>query len=66
MPSGAVAGGIYGVIAAISFVFPFKPALQALDSAVNGSAAIGWPLLHLLVLLAAFAGLARLGLRRAE
>lgn len=66
VPSGAVAGGIYDVISVVSFVFPFKPALQALDSAVNGSSAIGWPLLHLLVLLAAFATLARLGLRRAE
>ena len=37
VPSGAVAHGLYDVIAAISFVFPFKAALQALDAAVNGA-----------------------------
>ena len=51
----------------ISFVFPFKAALQALDAAVNGaSPAIGGPLLHLAVLTVLFGVLARLALRRAE
>jgi hypothetical protein len=55
------------VIAAISFVFPFKAALQALDAAVNGSSpAIGLTLVHLAVLTVAFAALARLGLRHVE
>ncbi len=35
VPAGAVAGGLYDVIRAISLVFPFKAALQALDAAVN-------------------------------
>ena len=55
------------MIGAISFVFPFKAALQALDAAVNGaSPAIGLPLVHLAVLAAVFGALARLGLRHAE
>jgi hypothetical protein len=52
------------VISAISFVFPFKAALQALDAAVNGaSPSLGGPLVHLAVLSAAFGALARVGLR---
>jgi hypothetical protein len=51
----------------VSFVFPFKAALQALDAAVNGaSPSIGLPLVHLAVLTLAFGALARAGLRRAE
>ncbi len=67
VPAGAVAGGLYDVIRVISFVFPYKAALQALDAAVNRSApSLGISLVHLLVLTAAFGAVARLGLRRAE
>jgi ABC-type Na+ efflux pump permease subunit len=67
VPAGSVSGGFYDAIAAISFVFPFKAALQALDAAVNGaSPAIGLTLVHLAVLTVAFAALARLGLRHVE
>jgi ABC-2 type transport system permease protein len=67
VPAGAVSGGFYDAIGAISFLFPFKAALQALDAAVNGaSPAIGLSLVHLAVLAAAFAGLARVGLQRVE
>jgi hypothetical protein len=67
VPAGSVSAGFYDVIAAISFVFPFKAALQALDAAVNGaSPAIGLTLVHLAVLSVAFAALARLGLRHIE
>jgi ABC-type multidrug transport system permease subunit len=67
VPAGAVSGGFYDAIGAISFVFPFKAALQALDAAVNGaSPAIGLPLVHLAALAAGFAALARVGLRHAE
>jgi ABC-2 family transporter protein len=67
VPSGSVSGGFYDVISAISFVFPFKAALQALDTAVNGAApAIGLALLHLAVLAGAFGALARVGLREVE
>jgi ABC-2 type transport system permease protein len=67
VPAGAVSSGFYDAIAVISFLFPFKAALQALDAAVNGaSPAIGLALVHLAVLSLAFAALARLGLRHAE
>jgi ABC-type transport system involved in cytochrome c biogenesis permease component len=67
VPAGAVAGGLYDAIRAISLVFPYKAALQALDAAVNRSSpGLGISLVHLLVLMALFGALARLGLRRVE
>lgn len=67
VPAGAVGHAFYDAIKVISFVFPFKPALQALDAAVNDSSpSIGGPLLHLAGLAVAFGALARLALRRAE
>jgi ABC-2 type transport system permease protein len=67
VPSGSVSGGFAGAIDAISFVFPFKAALEALDTAVNGATpAIGLSLLHLAVLAGVFAAFARLGLNSAE
>ncbi len=67
VPAGSVSSGFYGVIAAVSFAFPFKAALQALDAAVNGaSPSLGVSLAHLLGLTIVFGALARLGLRRAE
>jgi ABC-type transport system involved in cytochrome c biogenesis permease component len=67
VPAGAVAGGLYDAIRAISLVFPYKAALQALDAAVNRSSpGLAISLVHLAVLTAFFAVLARFGLRRAE
>ncbi len=67
VPAGAVAGGVYDAIRAISLVFPYKAALQALDAAVNRSSpGLGVSLAHLLALTALFAVLARLGLSRTE
>jgi ABC-type transport system involved in cytochrome c biogenesis permease component len=67
VPSGAVAGGLYDAISAISFAFPYKSSLQALDAAVNGSSpGVAISALHALALGLAFAALAWLGLRRAE
>ena len=63
VPSGAVAASLFDVINVISGLFPFKPALRALDGAINGGE-IGLPLLHLLALTVAFAVLARLSMRR--
>ncbi len=66
VPAGSVARGLYDAIGAISFVFPFKAALQALDAAVNRSApSLAVSLAHLTVLTVVFAALARVGLRRA-
>jgi ABC-type multidrug transport system permease subunit len=64
VPSGAVAGGLYDVIRVISALFPFKPALQALDAAINDTGDLAGPLLHLLALTVAFGAIARLALRR--
>jgi ABC-2 type transport system permease protein len=67
VPAGSVAHGLYDVIGAISFVFPFKASLQALDAAVNRSSpSIGISLVHLAGLTILFGGLARVGLRRLE
>jgi len=67
VPAGSVAHGFYEAIGVVSFVFPFKAALQALDAAVNNAApTLGGSLLHLLVLTALFGALGALGLRRAE
>jgi ABC-type multidrug transport system permease subunit len=64
VPSGAVAPALYDAIRAISALFPFKPALDALDAALNDSGGLAVPLLHLAALSAAFGLLARLALRR--
>jgi ABC-type transport system involved in multi-copper enzyme maturation permease subunit len=67
VPSGSVSHGLYDAIAAISFVFPFKAALQALDAAVNGaSPGLGISVVHLFGLILLFGALARVGLRRLE
>jgi ABC-type transport system involved in cytochrome c biogenesis permease component len=67
VPAGAVASGLYDAIRAISFVFPYKAALEALDAAVNRSSpGLAISLVHLLGLTALFAVLARLGLRRLD
>jgi ABC-type multidrug transport system permease subunit len=67
VPSGSVASGLYDAISTVSFVFPFKASLQALDAAVN-QASPGLPisLAHLIGLTVLFGVLARVGLRRAE
>jgi len=65
VPATAVSGVVKTVLAAIAFLFPFKPALQAASNAFSGTApGIALPLLHLAVLAAAFAGLAWLAMRR--
>ena len=64
VPSGAVAPALYDVIRAVSAAFPFKPALDALDAALNDSGSLAAPLLHLAGLFAAFGVLSRLALRR--
>ncbi len=67
VPSGAVGAGLSDAIDVISFVFPYKAALQALDAAVNGaSPTLPGPLAHLAVLAIVFGALARVGLRRVD
>jgi ABC-2 type transport system permease protein len=65
VPSAAVSGGLNAVLGVISFVFPFRAALEAVSNAFTGSQpAIGLPLLHLALLAAAFSALARVALLR--
>jgi ABC-2 type transport system permease protein len=65
VPSGSVGGGVYDAIRVITALFPFKPALQAMTAALDSAGpGIGTPLLHLLALIAAYALVARLALRR--
>ena len=64
VPSGAVAPLLYDVIRAVSAAFPFRPALDALDAALNDAGDIGGPLLHLAGLTLAFGALGRLALGR--
>ena len=51
------------VIRVVSALFPFKPALRALDAAISGGE-LATPILHLLALTAGFSALARLAMRR--
>ena len=65
VPSGAVGPGVFDAIRIFTALFPFKPALQALTAALDEAGpGIGWPLLHLAALFAAYAAIARLALRR--
>jgi ABC-type transport system involved in cytochrome c biogenesis permease component len=65
VPSGAVGSTAFDLIRALTALFPFKPALQAMTSALDSSGpGIGGPLLHLAILIGAYAVLARLALRR--
>jgi hypothetical protein len=65
VPASAVSGGLKTALDVIAFAFPFKPALEAASNAFSGaSPGIGWPLVHLFALTIAFAGLARLTLKR--
>ncbi len=67
VPSGSVGRVLYDAISAVSFVFPFKAALQALDAAVNQSSpGVPISLLHLAALVVLFGALARAGLRRVD
>jgi ABC-2 type transport system permease protein len=64
VPSGAVSHGLYDVIRVVSALFPFKPTLDALNSAMNRSGSIGMPLVHLAILTVTFGAMARLSLQR--
>jgi ABC-2 type transport system permease protein len=65
VPSGAVAVGLYDVIRVVSAIFPFKAALEAINTALNGAEpGLLGSLLHLLGLTAAFGVIARIAMRR--
>jgi ABC-2 type transport system permease protein len=64
VPSGAVSPALFDAIGVISALFPFKPALDALDAALNGASGIVVALVHLGALFLAFGAASRLALRR--
>ncbi len=65
IPSTAVSTGLGGVLSVISFVFPFKAGLEAVSNALTAtSPGVGWPLVHLAVLVAGYWLVARLALVR--
>ncbi len=64
VPSGSVSPALLDAIRVVSAVFPFRPALEALDAALNESGGLAGPLLHLLALFAAFGAASRLALQR--
>jgi ABC-2 family transporter protein len=65
VPSGAIGAGAFDAIRVFTALFPFKPALEAITAALDEAGpGIGGPLVHLTVLFAAYAAIARLALRR--
>lgn len=65
VPSGTVGPGLYDAIRAVTALFPFRPALEAMLAALDpGAPGIGLPLLHLAILIAAYGLIARFTLRR--
>ncbi len=65
VPADAVSSGVRTALDVLAFVFPFKPALQAVSNAFSGtSPGIGWPLVHLVVLAVVFGALGRVALKR--
>ncbi|HET7510187.1 MAG TPA: ABC transporter permease [Solirubrobacterales bacterium] len=65
VPSGAVSSTVFNLIRYVTALFPFKPALQAITSALDAAGpGIAGPLLHLAILFAAYALIARFALRR--
>jgi ABC-type transport system involved in cytochrome c biogenesis permease component len=67
VPAGSVAHTLYDVIRAVSALFPFRPALQAVDAALNrATPSLPQTLLHLGVLAAAYLALARVALARSR
>jgi ABC-2 type transport system permease protein len=65
IPSGTVGPALYDAIKLLTALFPFKPALQAMTAALDSSGgSIGGPLLHLAILIVAYALIARFALRR--
>lgn len=63
VPSGAVSGGTYDLIRAVSAFFPFRPALHGLEAALTRTDLVV-PLLHLAALTLFFGVVGRFALRR--
>jgi hypothetical protein len=65
VPSGTVSGGVYDAIEVVRALFPFDPALDAMEGALEeGGPDMLVALLHTAAIVAAYGALARLALRR--
>lgn len=64
VPSGVVSAWLYDLTRAVSAVFPFKPALKAIDAAFYGDGALAGPLFQLAAVGLGFAAVARFAMRR--
>ena len=65
VPSGTVSGGVYHAIEIVRALFPFDPALDAVNGALDAAGPdVVVPLLHLAAIALAYGALARLALRR--
>lgn len=65
VPSGTVGKGLYDVISVITGLFPFDPALRALEGALESTGpSMGIALVHLAALALAYGLLARVAVRR--
>jgi ABC-2 type transport system permease protein len=65
VPSGSVSPTLFDVIKVITGLFPFKPALHAMESGLDETGpSMGTALLHLAALTVVYGGLARFALRR--
>jgi ABC-type transport system involved in cytochrome c biogenesis permease component len=65
IPSGVVANWVYDAVRIASAIFPFKPALQAVNAGLNDAdPGLAGPLVHLAILAVAYTAIARAGLRR--
>jgi ABC-type multidrug transport system permease subunit len=65
VPAGAVAESLYDITRVVSALFPFRPALDAVDAALNGAEpGLGPALVHLAVLAVAYLAVARVAIAR--
>ena len=65
VPSGTVSAGVFNLIEFVRALFPFDPALDAIQGALDAQGPdLVVPLLHMLAIVVAYGLLARLALRR--
>jgi ABC-2 type transport system permease protein len=65
VPSGTVSGGVYDAIEVVRALFPFDPALDAMQGALDSAGPdVLWPLVHLAAIVVAYSLIARVALRR--
>jgi hypothetical protein len=65
VPAGTVSGGVFDLIEVVRALFPFDPALDAIEGALDAAGPdLAVPLAHCLAIAAAYGALARLALRR--